>query len=77
VKLQRRSYRIREIERGWLVLEWGTTCSTAFGALLSVRRALRGSSTIAVIEWQPTSSAGRRVVEGVIAATSTECTVKH
>ena len=65
----RKSITIRELPTGWLAKERGTTYKTAHGALLATRREDRAiardipsAAVVRLINWEPTTSAGRTVV---------------
>jgi hypothetical protein len=65
----RKSTTIRELPTGWLAKERGTTYKTAHAALQAtcredraITRDLPSSAVIRIINWEPTTNAGRSVV---------------
>ncbi len=65
----RRSITIRELPIGWLAKEYGTTYKTAHAALQATRRedraitrGLPSSAVVRIVNWEPTTNAGRAVV---------------
>jgi hypothetical protein len=65
----RKSTTIRELPTGWLAKERGTTYKTAHAALQATRREDRAitrgmpsSAVVRIINWEPTTSAGRSII---------------
>lgn len=65
----RRAVTIRELPIGWLAKEYGTTYKTAHAAFQATRREdraitrnLPSSAVVRMINWEPTTNAGRAVV---------------
>jgi hypothetical protein len=65
----RKSTTILELPAGWLAKERGTTYKTAHAALQATRREdraitrdLPSSAVVRIINWEPTTNAGRAVV---------------
>jgi hypothetical protein len=68
-RIIRKSTTILELPAGWLTKERGTTYKTAHAALQAIRREDRRitreipeAAVIRIINWEPTTNAGRSVV---------------
>ena len=62
---------IRELPNGWLRKETGQTYKHAFGAERAIRRRHRelvrnGFSVLQIINWEPTTRAGRAIAKSFV-----------